>query len=459
MEAWKEGMNAADISCQEEEIKSASAGTRRLPRFFNLEMISFTVAALAALVLIWILVSPQISIPAIIIAGIIFTVSIVAVIRLVMDPDSVRAHQSDAMLQLASESLDLMKDGLSKSSAQDICALLLPNTAAVAVSITDKQHILGYAGIMSEKNRPGSNIKTQATYDTLKDGELRVLYNPEDIGFIDDTTAIGGAIVVPLNVGRNVEGTLKFYYRSGKKISETQKSIAQGFGMLLSTQMAAVELEEQRQLATSMELKMLQSQINPHFLFNTINTIASLIRTDPAKARDLLREFAVFYRSVLEDSGERISLEREIEQTKRYFMFEVARFGEDRAELVINAVPAYGNLMVPPFIIQPIVENAVKHAMPSEGKLTVSITVRVDENDVLVSVSDNGVGMTEEERINLMHPANTQGLGIAVKNVFDRLKGFFGPEACMEVRSKPGRGTTVTLRFPECAKGMTEVVI
>ena len=97
----------------------------------------------------------------------------------------------------------------------------------------------------------------------------------------------------PLFVGGRVEGTLKFYYRDPRKITETLRSIAHGFAQLLATQMAAVEMETQRKLAASMELKMLQTQINPHFLFNTINTIASFIRTDPMKARTLLREFAV----------------------------------------------------------------------------------------------------------------------------------------------------------------------
>ena len=165
----------------------------------------------------------------------------------------------------------------------------------------------------------GSDIRTQATHDTIADGSIRVLYCSEDIGFPQDATTIQAAIVVPITVGNAIEGTLKFYYRSAKKITETQKSIAQGFGRLLSTQMAATEMERQRKLATSMELKMLQSQINPHFLFNTINTIASLIRTDPTKARTLLRDFAVFYRRTLEDSSDRIMLSREIEQTMRYF--------------------------------------------------------------------------------------------------------------------------------------------
>lgn len=103
--------------------------------------------------------------------------------------------------------------------------------------------------------------------------------------------------------------------------------------------MAAVEMETQRKLATSMELKMLQTQINPHFLFNTINTIASFIRTDPMKARTLLREFAVFYRRTLEDSTERISLARELDQVQRYFNFELARFGDARLAFEVDTSP------------------------------------------------------------------------------------------------------------------------
>ena len=423
----------------------------RYPRLFNLEMLAFTLAALSALAMLWTVLSPNVSVVVMIVAGMVFTLSIVTVIRLLMDPDSVRAHQSDDMLQLASQFLDLMKEGMTPYAAQRICALLLPSTAAVAVAITDTDRILGYAGFQEADNPAGSIIRTQATHEAMADATMHVLYTAEDIGFPPNAT-IKAAIIVPLLVGDKVEGSLKFYYRNGKKITETQKSIAQGFGRLLSTQMAAVEMETQRKLATSMELKMLQSQINPHFLFNTINTIASLIRTDPAKARTMLREFAVFYRRTLEDSTDRIMLSREIEQTMRYFSFEVARFGEDRVALYVGAGPELQDMLVPPFIIQPIVENAVKHAMPLEGKLTVSILAEVDGDDVVVEVRDDGVGMSEQACQNIMHPESQTGLGIAVKNVHDRMKGFFGPNACMEVESELGKGTRVMLRFPECAK-------
>ncbi|HIW76057.1 MULTISPECIES: histidine kinase [Gordonibacter] len=416
-----------------------------LPRFFTLEMLMFTLTALSGLVLIWSSVSPYRNIAVLIVAGIVFTFSLVIVIRLLMDPDSVRARQSDAMLRLASQTLDCMKEGLTRDAAQRICQLLLPSTAAIAVAITDKDHILGYAGYEEAENPSGSIIRTHATHATLADGHGRILLTPEEIGFPSSSTTIQAAIIVPLTVGHSVAGTLKFYYRRARHISETQKSIAEGFGQLLSTQMAASALEEQTKLATSMELKALQSQINPHFLFNTINTIASLIRTDPEKARILLREFAVFYRRTLEDSADLIVFAREMEQTKRYFTFEIARFGEDRVAMEVDIDPAVDDMMVPPFLIQPLVENAVRHAMPSEGKLTIRVTGTVEGDDVIVCVADDGVGMTEEARQNILHPESSTGCGIAVKNVHDRICGYFGPDTHMDVESELGAGTKVTL--------------
>lgn len=416
----------------------------RMPRFFNLEMLMFTLVVLSGMVLVWTLASPHYSIVVTAVSGAVFTLSLVVVIRLVMDPDSVRARQSDSMLRLASQTLDCMKDGMTSEAAQTICSLLLPSTAGIAVAITDRQCILGYAGFLEAENPSGSIIRTHATFATIADGKLRILRTPEDIGFQPGST-IQAAIIVPLVVGARIEGTLKFYYRHARDISETQKSIAEGFGQLLSTQMAASALEVQTKLAASMELKALQSQINPHFLFNTINTIASLVRTDPARARVLLREFAVFYRRTLEDSADLIVFEREMEQTRRYFTFEIARFGADRVELRESIDERVGQMLVPPFLIQPLVENAVRHAMPAEGKLIITVSGRIEGDDILIRVTDDGVGMTEEARRNILHPASGKGMGIAVKNVHDRLVGYFGQGSRMEVESELGQGTRVTL--------------
>lgn len=403
------------------------------------------VAVLSGCLLLWSLSTPGASLVLTIGAGIVFTLSIVVVLRLVMDPDSVRARQTDAVLALASKTLAAIQGGLEIESAQKICALLLPETSACAVAITSKDIILGYAGARQDDSEPGNPIRTAATHATIEDGKTRILTAPEEIGFPTGAKIIKAAIIVPLMMSGKPEGTLKFYFRNAHAINETQISVAEGFGELLSTQMAAEALEQQTKFATSMELKALQSQINPHFLFNTINTIASLIRTDPATARKLLREFAVFYRRTLEDSSDLILLERELEQTKRYFTFEVARFGEDRLSLSVDFDDDLDGISVPAFMIQPLVENAVRHAMPSEGKLDVVVRCRLSGDDVLISVIDNGVGMTEEARQNILHPCSETGLGIAVKNINDRMRSYYGLESRMDIETCLGKGTTVTL--------------
>lgn len=379
--------------------------------------------------------------------GIAFTFSLIGFVWVWFDPDSNAARQSDELLKLASQMLDFTKQGLTPEAAQHVCELLLPVTPAIAVAITDREVIFGYAGYNQENNQQGEPIRTTATHQTIEDGQARILYHADEIGLPASSARINGAIIEPLFIGQSIAGTLKFYYRRSSQISQTQRSVAHGFAELLSTQMAAAALDEQIKLTTSMELKALQAQINPHFLFNTLNTIASLIRTDPAKARVLLRDFSAFYRSTLEDSDDLIELEREITQVERYVSFEVARFGEDRLELVEDIDPYILDIRVPSFLIQPIVENCVRHAMRAEGKLVITITGTIDDDYVIICVSDNGIGMDEETVATMMEKESDTGLGIAVKNVRDRISGYFGPDSGMEVTSTLGVGTSIYFKL------------
>ncbi len=380
-------------------------------------------------------------------AGAAFTLSLILVIRMWLDPDQVRARQSDTMLGLASKTFYAIRSGLNAKNAQKVCDILLPATDAIAVAITDSKVILGYAGVDKDLNITGEPIRTSSTMQVIEDGQIRVLYTADEIGFPVERGKINAAIITPLLVSDEPVGTLKFYYPKASKVTETQQSIARGFSDLISTQIAASALEEQKKLATSMELKALQYQINPHFLFNTINTISSFIRTDPAKARVLLREFATFYRRALEDSKDMIALAREVDQTARYLQFEIARFGEDRLALTVDVPEDLAELSVPAFMIQPLVENSVRHAMPSTGCLHITISAtRENDDDLAISVADDGVGMNEEALAKIKSPgASSDNLGIAVKNINDRIHGFYGPDSHMFIESTEGVGTKTTL--------------
>lgn len=413
---------------------------------FVLEMILLTSAFVSGLVCMWFFSSPQGSNQSftLIIAGI-FVVSVVLSVRLFIDPEKIKARQSHAVLSLASQTLKSVRFGLTQDAAQEICNLLLPATSAIAVAITDSKIVLGYAGIEQFDSKGGTPIKTAATYSTLKDGSTQILRSQEDIGFPTKSDYVQAGIIVPLKISGKTIGTLKFYFNHPKLISPAQISIAEGFGELLSTQLAAIELEKQTQLATSMELKVLQSQINPHFLFNTINTIASFIRTDPLRARELLREFASFYRSALKNSDDFIELRREIEQVERYFTFELARFGSERIALETSIAPELVDFPLPAFLIQPLVENAVRHGLKSEGKLTIRIEALRSSQDIIITVSDDGKGMSNEVLTGILHPKSQEGLGIAVKNIHDRIKALYGSGASMEIASQVNRGTQVRL--------------
>jgi two-component system sensor histidine kinase LytS len=313
---------------------------------------------------------------------------------------------------------------------------------------------LGFAGLGEDHHTIGGPIITRATREALEVNEHRILATQEEIGCPKRDCLLKAAIVVPLEMRGQAVGTLKFYYTTPRLLNETQIAMVEGLAKLLSTQLELSELDRQTALATSMELKALQSQINPHFLFNTINTIASLIRTDPPKARELLREFASFYRRTLENSEELITLDRELEYVRRYLTFERARFGEERIRVTEDVDASALEVQVPAFVLQPLVENAVQHGIRPDGPLHILIEGRGGPGRLDLAVRDDGKGISAEDLPRVLEPGFGRGLGIALKNVDDRLKGHFGPDSGLKVASREGEGTTVRVVIaPVGAKG------
>lgn len=361
-------------------------------------------------------------------------------------PDHLRAVQSQQIVDIADQSLSYMRQGLTPSTAQAVCRLALRQTEAAAVAITDRDTVLGFAGVGEDHHTVGGPIITRATTEALETGEHRVLATKEEIGCPKRDCALKAAIVVPLETRGAPVGTLKFYYTTPRLLNEAQVAMVEGLARLLSTQLELSELDRQTELACRMELKALQSQINPHFLFNTINTIASLIRTDPPRARELLREFATFYRRTLENSEELIPLSQELDYARRYLAFERARFGEERIRFSENVPQGLRALQVPAFVVQPLIENAVQHGIRPSGPLHITIGAYEREGGgVCVTVADDGRGISEADLPRVLEPGFGRGLGIALKNVDDRLKGHFGPGSGISVASVEGEGTTVTL--------------
>ena len=201
-------------------------------------------------------------------------------------------------------------------------------------------------------------------------------------------------------------------------------------------------LEEQlRALATQAELKALKAQINPHFLFNTLNTIAQLIHTDSAQAEATVERLAEMFRYVLAGSERRlVPLEEELAFVDDYLAIEQARFGE-RLHVTRQVVPEALNVPVPSLILQPLVENAIRHGRGTDGSVDLTIRVRPHGDEVIVTVADQGPGMPSRHGVG-------EGSGHGLRNVDDRLRKTYGEEYGLEIRDNEPRGTVVMVRMP-----------
>ena len=375
-------------------------------------------------------------------------------------PDDLRSFETERILRVASSTTEYMVHGLTPESTLPVCQELLPETRAIAIAMTDRENVLAYVGEGVKGYPPGTPIHTSATREVLASGKLTTFDSITSMTLDDEeptghVTSVAG-IVAPLIVHDTPVGTIKCFYRRPRDINRTQLSIVRGFAEMLSNQLAVYALDRQAELTAQAELKALQAQINPHFLFNTINTIAAFTRTDPDRARNLLREFAVFYRETLENSDELIPMERELQQTSRYLQFEHARFGDDRIIEARHVEEGCENVPVPAFVIQPIVENAVRHAMREDEPLHIDIYVLSEDDDVLISVSDDGVGMPQSVADTLIEDAGAseEGTGIALRNITARIKQFYGPGSDVEIVSRENVGTCVTMRLAGAAAGM-----
>jgi two-component system, LytTR family, sensor kinase len=205
-------------------------------------------------------------------------------------------------------------------------------------------------------------------------------------------------------------------------------------------------LEEQKRLVLEARLDALQRQINPHFLFNTLNSIASLVRFRPEQARELIVKLANILRALLKDHDSYILLRDELSFTDDYLSIEVARFGVEKLKVVKEIDPRTLELPVPSMLLQPLVENSIKHGLePRIGGGTITLRSRIEDGCLAIEVEDNGVGIAPGRS----HTSGVlRGTGIGMKNVRERLEVLYGEAAHFDVTSRPGRGTKVTLLMP-----------
>ncbi|MGB7546379.1 MAG: histidine kinase [Terracidiphilus sp.] len=205
------------------------------------------------------------------------------------------------------------------------------------------------------------------------------------------------------------------------------------------------KLEEQKRLLLEARLDALQRQINPHFLFNTLNSIASLVRVQPELAREMTVKLANILRALLKDHDTYVPLSDELSFTDDYLDIEVVRFGADKLRVEKEIDPRTLGVLVPSILLQPLIENSIKHGLEPRLKGgTVTLRSRLEGDRVRIEVADDGVGMGNRPASAL----HRTGAGIGMKNVQERLEVLYGNQAQFSVVSNPGRGTLVSIEIP-----------
>jgi len=338
-------------------------------------------------------------------------------------------------LELLETTLPELRHGLTESAARVVAYEVFEKLGYGAVAVTDRQQVLAFVGAGADHHRPGDR-PIRPVYEAL--AQDRTLLAPLALRVECGHAAcpLGAAAVVPLRASDVVAGAVVAFATDGSPLDEAAVATLEGVGAQLSAQLQLSELS----IATTTAL---QAQMEPHFVFNALNTIASFIRTDPEHARRLVVAFAEHLRRRLARPGEFVTLEEELHHVRSYFELEQARFGS-QVELTVDADPEALAVRLPPLVVQPLVENAVKHGK-TDRPLHLLVRARVRRGRLRVTVRDDGRGIARDAIERVLEPGVGDGTGIGLANVNRRLTAHYGEG--VKLRSFPF-GTVVRLEVP-----------
>ncbi|MGH7611839.1 MAG: histidine kinase [Candidatus Dormibacteria bacterium] len=349
-------------------------------------------------------------------------------------------------LAFAASAVTTLRQGLTPKAAQRVLRSLVPRSGDPAAALYDPRGLLGFQAA------PGSRADQHARHLAPEQPEVLATLNSGRSALVrvhPDEPHPGCplqlAVVAPLKVDDQPVAALVTYYPA--RPAPAQLRVTTDLAELLATQLSLQRADQQQSALVRSELRALRAQISPHFIYNTLTTIANFVRTDPERARDLLTEFADFSRRAFRGpSAEFITLADELIYVNQYLKFEEARFG-DRLTVRYHIEPEVLSTVVPALLVQPLVENAVKHGIerrPGKGQIVIEADDQDDE--CLIMVRDDGEGF--EGPLDLgEHPG-------ALGNINRRLNHIFGPTHGLEITSAPGRGTSVRVRIPKYRPGV-----
>ncbi|MBT2530653.1 histidine kinase [Arthrobacter sp. ISL-48] len=355
-------------------------------------------------------------------------------------------------LHAASRAGQHLRTGLNPAGAAKAGRQLRSLLGCDALAITDTSGVLAWDG-SSEELKP---LLMELAADVLTSGRTTVL-KPGDL--MPAGLAAGGlsgwpggrlaAVIAPIRAGSRVVGVVAAFSPSiGAGLVRATSEVADW----VAVQVELAELDASRTLLMEAEVRALRAQISPHFIYNSLNAIASFINTDPERARELVVEFADFTRYSFRRHGDFTTLAEELRCIDRYLLLERARFGE-RVQVSLRIAPEVLSTVIPFLSLQPLVENAVRHGLEAkEGPGHISITANDSGAFAEVTIEDDGVGM-DPAQLQSVLAGHSDGDHVGLRNVDTRLRQVYGDDHGLVIETAPGEGTLITMRVPKSQPG------
>ncbi|MFI6480613.1 sensor histidine kinase [Nonomuraea sp. NPDC050663] len=345
-------------------------------------------------------------------------------------------------LHTASLAAPPLRAGLTHDGALKASRHLRELLGTAAVAITDSERLLVYDG----EGEHHAKDAFEHAESTLKDGRTQVL--AVDCELLE--CPIRHVVVVPLSTDERVVGALAAY---GPHSSAGLVRAAEEVARWVDSQLELAELDRSRTLLMEAEVRALRAQISPHFIYNSLTTIASFVRTDPERARELLLEFADFTRYSFRRHGDFTTLAEELRSIDRYLILERARFG-DQLQVTLRIAPEVLPVAVPFLCLQPLVENAVRHGLESKNGIgRITIVAEDAGSECGISVEDDGIGMDPERLRRIL--AGEPGEGVGLANVDERLRQVYGDEYGLVIETAEHAGMKVNVRLPKYHPGVS----
>ncbi|MFD8145532.1 sensor histidine kinase [Streptomyces sp. NPDC059708] len=348
-------------------------------------------------------------------------------------------------LYTASLAAPPLRAGLTQDAARKAARRLRSLLGTEALCLTDREAVLAWDGPGADHHERRAMARVAVMLESGRSQSVRTECQRPDC-------PLKWAVFAPLTGEDGVLGALVAY---GSRESAVLVRAATEVARWVSVQLELSELDRARTRLMEAEIKALRAQISPHFIFNSLAAIASFVRTDPERARELLLEFADFTRYSFRRHGEFTTLAEELRSIERYLALAGARFG-DRLKVTLQVAPEVLPVALPFLCLQPLVENAVKHGVEdSTGECRITIAARDAGAEALLTIEDNGVGM-DPARLRRILAGDRAGAssGVGLPNVDERMRQVYGDDYGLVIETGVGAGMKITVRIPKYRAGV-----